>query len=352
MIKIKNKEWYRIENKLSGPTQVIIYGDIGDIGSSGITASDFVNDLQQLSGDLEIHLNTNGGVVSDGVTIYNALKRHPGNKTVIVDGYAASIGSVIAMAGDQVLMGPGSFMMIHEGQGICQGDADGMRQMADILDMHSNAIAGFYADKTGTSASKWRTQMKSETWYDPKQAIKAGLADGMSDGSSVSNFWNADNNGWVARDGKWVFDPDNDGDDDSTPEGDTDHDYFDKNGHQIKPIPPKPTQPAPSNRIGNVSKPHGDVEYADPGYLDADGEQASKSGKEGVARYPIDEEHVMAAWSYINQDKNASQYTSEQLASIKSKIKAAMAKYGHDVSEDASNSLAKKISDSLKGILF
>ena len=78
----------------------------------------------------------------------------------------------------------------------------------------------------------------------------------------------------------------------------------------------------------NIKKPHGDVPYADPGYLDADGEQVSKSGNEGVARYPVDEEHVQAAWSYINQEKNASQYTAEQLSAIKGRIKSAMKKFG------------------------
>jgi HK97 family phage prohead protease len=83
------------------------------------------------------------------------------------------------------------------------------------------------------------------------------------------------------------------------------------------------------------SKPYGDVEYADPGYLDADGNQASKSGKKGQKRYPLTADKVTAAWSYINQAKNAGQYTPEQLASIKSRIQAAMKKFGHEVSSSA-----------------
>lgn len=282
--------WYNIQNRASGPTQVLIYGDIGDFG---ISATDFVNDLKSLTGDLEIHINTNGGVVSDGVTIHNAIKRHAGNKTGIVDGYAASIGSVIAMACDQVLMAPGSMMMIHGAQGACQGNAAEMREFADILDKHSDSISGFYAAKTGTPAAMWRNMMSQETWFTAEEAVTAGLADGYTATAGVTN--------------------------------------------QLPVL--------------NVQKPHGDdVPYADPGYLDADGVQVSKSGKEGVARYPIDEAHVQAAWSYINQDKNASQYTPEQLADIKSKIKAAMAKYGHEVSEDTNNALAQKISSIMKEI--
>jgi HK97 family phage prohead protease len=86
-------------------------------------------------------------------------------------------------------------------------------------------------------------------------------------------------------------------------------------------------------RSGMAKAPYGDVPYGDPGYLDADGNQASKSGKPGVKRYPLSPDKVMAAWSYINQDKNAGQYTAEQLSAIKGRIKAAMAEHGHDVND-------------------
>ena len=88
-----------------------------------------------------------------------------------------------------------------------------------------------------------------------------------------------------------------------------------------------------------ATAPYGtDVEYGDPGYLDADGNQASKSRKPGVKRYPLSADKVMAAWSYINQAKNAGQYTPSQLSTIKGKVKAAMSKNGHDVADDSSSS--------------
>jgi phage head maturation protease len=89
--------------------------------------------------------------------------------------------------------------------------------------------------------------------------------------------------------------------------------------------------------VADTKAPYGDVPYGDPGYLDADGNQASKSGKPGVKRYPLTADKVMAAWSYINQDKNASQYTPDQLKAIKGRIQAAMGKHGHDVAEPASS---------------
>jgi HK97 family phage prohead protease len=84
--------------------------------------------------------------------------------------------------------------------------------------------------------------------------------------------------------------------------------------------------------------PYGDVPYGDPGYLDANGNQASKSGKPGVKRYPLTADKVMAAWSYINQEKNASQYTPDQLKAIKGRIRSAMSKHGHDVSDSDGDS--------------
>ena len=93
----------------------------------------------------------------------------------------------------------------------------------------------------------------------------------------------------------------------------------------------------PGTDRADTKKPYGDVPYADPGYLDADGNQASKSGKPGVKRYPLSADKVMAAWSYINQAKNAAQYTAAQLSAIKGRIKAAMGRHGHDVSMNSAS---------------
>src|SRR5260221_5447033 len=87
--------------------------------------------------------------------------------------------------------------------------------------------------------------------------------------------------------------------------------------------------------------PYGDVPYGDPGYLDADGDQVSKSGKPGVKRYPLDAARVMAAWTYINQDKDAGQYTAEQLSAIKGRIRSAMKQHGHQVMEDSGRSAGR-----------
>lgn len=238
---LRDKSWYSITNKADGPAQVHIYDEIGYIG---VSASQFTNDLNAIEGPIEVHLNTPGGEVFDGIAIYNALKQR-GNVTIIVDSLAASIGSVIACAGNPTIMSKNSQMMIHDGFGMTVGNAADMREMADLLDKTSDNIASIYAEKTNRPAAQWRDAMKQETWLSAQEAVDAGLADQVQgtpkNEFDLSIFKNAGgNNGYQKRDGKWVFDPDNDGDDDSTPSGDKDHDYWSADGKQLKSIPPDP----------------------------------------------------------------------------------------------------------------
>lgn len=169
-------DWYRIENNAgTGAASVHIYDEIGYFG---VTAQDFVRDLQAIDADrLELHISSPGGDVFDGIAIMNALKQHKAEVTVVVDSLAASIASVIAMAGDRVLMAKNATLMIHEASGLSIGNADDMRQMADLLDKVSANIASIYADRAGGDAEEWRTRMRAETWYSAEEAVKAGLAD-------------------------------------------------------------------------------------------------------------------------------------------------------------------------------
>jgi ClpP class serine protease len=96
---------------------------------------------------------------------------------VQVDGIAASIASVIAMAGDRVRMMPNALLMVHEASGLCVGDAAEMIKMAQVLDKISDNIAGAYAARAGGTEAEWRQVMKEETWYRGEEAVAAGLAD-------------------------------------------------------------------------------------------------------------------------------------------------------------------------------
>jgi hypothetical protein len=96
---------------------------------------------------------------------------------VQVDGIAASIASVIAMAGDRIEMAPNTMMMIHDASGLCLGNAADMEEMAELLDLISDNIADAYAQRAGGTRDEWRDLMRAETWYLPEDAVKAGLAD-------------------------------------------------------------------------------------------------------------------------------------------------------------------------------
>jgi ATP-dependent Clp endopeptidase proteolytic subunit ClpP len=173
--------WYRVIRNDAGPTRVDIYDEIG--GSwlfGGVSAVDFVAELAQINGDLEVHINSPGGDVFDGLAIYNSLAQRPGNVTTVVDGLAASAASFIAQAGTTRVIAPGAMMMIHDASGACMGNAGDMRELADLLDKVSDNLAAIYADRSGRAAgpgngSTWRDTMRAETWYTADEAVAAGL---------------------------------------------------------------------------------------------------------------------------------------------------------------------------------
>lgn len=185
-------DWYRITN-LADSAEVVIYDEIGWWGTS---AADFMNELKQITANtITLRLNSPGGDVFDGVAIMNALRSHPAAVTTQVDGLAASIASVIALAGDRIVMQPGATMMIHDASGMCYGQAPDMRELADMLDRHSDNIASLYAERAGGTVAEWRERMRGEAWFNADEAVAAGLADEVgqrrdaSDGEPVTNRW-------------------------------------------------------------------------------------------------------------------------------------------------------------------
>lgn len=169
--------WYSIRNAADPEeAEVLLYESIG--GWFGVYADEFLAELRQVtSPKIRLRINSPGGSVFEGVAIANALRAHPATVTVQVDGIAASIASVIAMAGDRVEMAPNSMLMIHEASGACMGPASEMTKMAEVLDLISQNISNAYAARSGTDAATWRDAMRAETWYLPDDAVAAGLAD-------------------------------------------------------------------------------------------------------------------------------------------------------------------------------
>jgi ATP-dependent protease ClpP protease subunit len=168
-------DWYRIQNKADQKPEIYIFDEIGYFGH---TAKGFSDDLNELDVDeLTVHINSPGGDIFDGLAIYQALKNHKAKVTVRVDGLAASIASVIAMAADTLIMAPKSTMMIHDGWSITCGNSADMRKTADLLDKQSDIIASVYADRSGQPTDFWRDRMRDETWYNAQEALDAGLID-------------------------------------------------------------------------------------------------------------------------------------------------------------------------------
>lgn len=171
--------WYQISNSLDeggSPTAAVhIYGDIG---SWGITAASFVEELKAVdAAEISLYINSPGGEVFDGLAIHNALRSHRAKVMVQVDSLAASIASVIAMAGDRIVMSPHSQMMIHDAQGVSCGSPEELREYADFLDRQSDNIAAVYAERAGGTKAQWRKRMQAESWFFADEAVEAGLAD-------------------------------------------------------------------------------------------------------------------------------------------------------------------------------
>jgi ATP-dependent protease ClpP protease subunit len=156
-------------------TDIFIFEEIG--GSFGIDASQFVLDLQKIkTGTINVHINSPGGSVNDAISIYNSLVYHSATVNTYVNAMAASAASIIAMAGDKVVMMVGSQLMIHDAMSSELGNPRELRELADWLDAQSNNLASMYAARAGRTTKFWRNKMIAETWMFADEAVNLGLA--------------------------------------------------------------------------------------------------------------------------------------------------------------------------------
>lgn len=151
----------------------------GDIGRWDITARSLREQLENAGeiSQLDVYLNSGGGSVIEGLNIYNMLKRHPAAVNIFIGGIAASMGSVIAMAGDRVVMPENALMMVHNPWGGAVGDADELRKIADILDKMKTSLVGIYAVKSGLERDAIWDMLSEETWLNGTEAQALGLVD-------------------------------------------------------------------------------------------------------------------------------------------------------------------------------
>ncbi len=147
------------------------------IGQGGITAKGFRQDLEKCRGPLTIFINSAGGSVTEGIGIYNLLDKYTGTKSVYIDPLAASMASVIAMAGDTITMPENALMMIHNPWGVSTGDAKEHQKTADLLVVMKQTMIPIYQKKTGLSAKEISNLMDDETWLTGASAKELNFAD-------------------------------------------------------------------------------------------------------------------------------------------------------------------------------
>ena len=154
--------------------QIDLYGVIGwDIWTEDL----MVQIGQSTATAINVLVNSPGGDAFDGIALYNALAAHPATVTVDVQGLAASAASIVAMAGDDIIMRPGATMMIHDAIAMwATGNAAELRRTADSLDVISDGIASIYATRAGGDVATWRQAMLDETWLTADETVTAGLA--------------------------------------------------------------------------------------------------------------------------------------------------------------------------------
>lgn len=177
------KKWYEIKSK-ADKAEIWIYEEIGEDfwTGGGVTAKNFQKELAEIKASkIDLHINSPGGVVFDGITIYNLLKQHPAAITTYIDGLAASIASVIALAGDKVVMAANALYMMHSPSGISMGTASDMRDFADVLDKIGGTMVDTYAKKSKKPEAEIRRMLEDETWMTADEAKEAGFVDEIAE---------------------------------------------------------------------------------------------------------------------------------------------------------------------------
>jgi ATP-dependent Clp endopeptidase proteolytic subunit ClpP len=183
------ENWYNIQSKKS--TNVVDVYIFDEIGTFGINAQGFIDELKAHKGSpINLHINCVGGDVFDGMAIYNILKKRTATTTVYIEGIAASMGSVIALAADKVVMAENSLFMIHNAWGGANGEAKDMIKTATLLNKISDEIADIYMKKTNLSYDEVKGMMDEETWLNAEEALDLGFIDSISDAIKIAAKYN------------------------------------------------------------------------------------------------------------------------------------------------------------------
>ncbi len=163
--------------------EIMIYDDIGEGWVGGISSKAFINDLGKLPKvkTVNVRIHSEGGSVFEGHAIYNAIKRLDARVEVDVDGLAASIASVIAMAGDEIRMAENGFMMIHDPWMVAAGTSEELRDAAETMDKVREVLLKTYVKRTGGDEEKISAMMAEETWMNADEALEMGFIDSITE---------------------------------------------------------------------------------------------------------------------------------------------------------------------------
>lgn len=175
----KPRSWYAMKAMGGGAAEVLIYEEIG---AWGISAKEFASDLKELGAvsEITLRINSPGGSVFDGNAIFNQLKQHKAKVTAHIDGLAASMASVIAMAADHIVMPENALMMIHNPWTVSIGNAEELRKDADLLDTIKRTLLTAYG-RSAMTDEELSSMMDAETWLTGADAVEMGFADEMEE---------------------------------------------------------------------------------------------------------------------------------------------------------------------------
>lgn len=178
--------FWNFRNEAGRVPELLVYGDIDDFWGD-VQSREFVEQLNAItSKEMHVRINSLGGSVFAAQAIYSSLRRHPANVTVFIDGIAASAASLIAMAGDKIVMPNNAMMMIHNPLTWTAGDAEGLREMADVLDKVRDTIVATYREKTELEDAKIIELMDAETWMTASEALELGFVDEVSPAMEIA----------------------------------------------------------------------------------------------------------------------------------------------------------------------
>lgn len=189
LIKLEKKtKSLTIKAKTDNTAEILLYGAIGESGwDDSISAKEFSDELKKLPDSIKnitLRINSPGGDVFDGIAIYERLKQHKAKVTVYIDGLAASIASVIAMAADEIIIGEGAMMMIHKPWTMAIGNSSDLERTIELLDKIENQMIGIYSRKTNLSYTEISKMLSQDTWFTSAEALDLGFANSVSNSQS------------------------------------------------------------------------------------------------------------------------------------------------------------------------